>query len=335
MFDAATFDQTPLPQPCARNIESAADMHAMMFQLLGENFCELTLENALQVAPLLRDDPQPLSGYTPSTLAAWNGVYKYGWAHPDGGPLLISCKLAADEPRHLLQPVGPFPAAAQQRLLAAMALLPYPVRIYGMSPAFLERYPHFASHFSVTTDPASANYVYSAAELSELPGRKFHQKRNLIVQAAGLYKHTVEPLTVDNVKDCFTVLAEMDRDDNVVLQGSLANERVALLFTLNNYAAMGQSGLVLRVDGAPVAFTIFEKLTPDTGVVHFEKARRSYKGIYQVLNKESATVMHQQMGLTFINREEDLGNEGLKRAKESYNPVELKPSHMLTFGKPA
>ena len=60
-----------------------------------------------------------------------------------------------------------------------------------------------------------------------------------------------------------------------------------------------------------------------------------YEGIYQVLNKESATVMHQQMELTLINREEDLGNEGLKRAKESYNPVELKPSHMLTFGKPA
>lgn len=328
MFDAAT-----LPKPCARDIQSAAEMSTMMFRLLGENFCELTLADALELAPLLKEDPQPLSGYTPATLAAWNGVYHYGWARPDGGPLLISCKIMPDEPRHLLQPVGPFPVEAQKRVLGALETMPYPVRIYGVSPAFLTSYPDFASHFSVTTDPASANYVYLAQDLAELPGRKFHQKRNLIVQAAGLYQHTVEKLTPENVGECLTLLQQMDQEDNVVLQGTLANERVALLFTLHNFAALKQDGLLLRINGAPVAFTIFEKLTPDTGVVHFEKARRSFKGIYQVLNKESATVMH-QMGLTYINREEDLGNEGLKRAKESYNPVELKPSHMLTFGRP-
>ena len=302
----------------------------MTFSLLGQTFQPLTLAQALALDAWLKHDPQPLSGYTLGALGAWNPVYNYGWMRLPEGPLLISCHFGDVNRRHLLMPLGSFPAAAQAHALEAAHAMDYPLKIYGVTREFLDRSPSLVEHFDVEADPAGANYIYSAEELAELPGRKFHQKRNLIAQANSLYTHAVEPLTTENIHLCKQVLADMDREEATEITGTLANERLALSNTLEVYGALKLQGLLLRIDGVPVAFTIFEPIMPDMAVVHFETARRSFKGIYQVLNQESAKVLHQQ-GFKFINREEDLGNEGLRRAKLSYNPVEVKPAHVLTL----
>jgi hypothetical protein len=302
----------------------------MTFKLLGETFQPLTLAQGLALDAWLKQDPQPLSGYTLGALGAWNPVYHYGWMRLAEGPLLISCHFGEENRRHLLMPLGPFPECAQEQFLKAAASMDYPLKIFGVTQEFLTRLPGLAQHFTVEADPAGANYIYSAQDLAELPGRKFHQKRNLIAQADGLYRHTVEAVTPENVHLCKQVLADMDREEATEITGTLANERMALGNTLEIYAALKMQGLLMRIDGNPVAFTLFEAIRPDMAVVHFEKARRSFKGIYQVLNQEAAKVLHAQ-GFALINREEDLGNEGLRRAKLSYNPVEVKPAHTLTF----
>jgi hypothetical protein len=84
------------------------------------------------------------------------------------------------------------------------------------------------------------------------------------------------------------------------------------------------------VNGRPVAFSIYEAISPTTVAIHFERALRSYKGLYQVINWETAQVIARQE-YEFINREEDLGDPGLRDAKRSYNPVKLIPAYELTF----
>lgn len=302
----------------------------MPLTVLEEDFTPLTLAHAPALGDWLKADPQPLSGYTAATLCAWNEVYHYAWMRFPQGPLLLSCHFGDPQERHLLMPVGGLTQDAQTRLLWAAGRMPYPLKIFGVTQRFLEQHPNLVERFDVTVDAAGANYIYSAQDLAELPGRKFHQKRNLVAQAAGLYPHVVEPLHAGNLQDCLTVLNTMDAEDGAELTGTLAKERLALLFTLRHFMELQQQGLLLRIEGTPVAFTIFEGMTPEMAVVHFEKARRSFKGLYQVINQAAAKVMHGQ-GFTLINREEDLGNEGLRRAKLSYNPVEVKAAHVLTY----
>jgi hypothetical protein len=88
--------------------------------------------------------------------------------------------------------------------------------------------------------------------------------------------------------------------------------------------------LLVSAGTRPVAFSIYEAIGPVTVAVHFERALRSYKGLYQVINWETAKAVAAQ-GFDYLNREEDMGDAGLRDAKMSYHPVEIVKAHELTF----
>ncbi len=97
-----------------------------------------------------------------------------------------------------------------------------------------------------------------------------------------------------------------------------------------HFEPLGLEGLLLRVNGQPSAFSIFDRLGPSTAVVYFERALRSRKGLYQVINQETARVILSQ-GFEMINREEDLGDRGLRQGKLSYFPARLEMKYTLTL----
>lgn len=303
-----------------------------MFDFLGQPFAALADDGKARLQPVLRKHPQPLSGYTWATLNAWQEVYHYGW-RVDGDTALITCHFGDPDRRHLLMPAGPLTPELARRIVDGARALPYPLKIFGVTEKFIADNPGFVAHFTVEADPASANYVYSAADLATLPGRAYHKKRNLIAGANKEWSSTREPVTAENALECLQMAEEIIVEDKLEVVGTLAHEMSALRHTLRNFGALEQQGLLLRVDGKVAAFGIFEELMPGQAVQHFEKARRSFKGIYQVINKETSQAIAEQ-GYTLINREEDLGNEGLRQAKLSYYPVEVRPSHVLTFKQP-
>ena len=110
-------------------------------------------------------------------------------------------------------------------------------------------------------------------------------------------------------------------------------ETSALKYTLRHFDEFRQQGLLVSVGTRPVAFSIYETIGPATVAVHFERALRSYKGLHQVINWETAKAVAEQ-GFEYINREEDMGDEGLREAKMSYHPIEVIKSHELTYVKP-
>ena len=96
-----------------------------------------------------------------------------------------------------------------------------------------------------------------------------------------------------------------------------------------NYHELGLKGGILRVDGKIVAVSIGERLNSETFVVHIEKADTSYRGTYTAMCNEF--VKHFATDVKYINREEDLGIEGLRKSKKSYNPVFLLQKDIITF----
>ena len=137
-------------------------------------------------------------------------------------------------------------------------------------------------------------------------------------------------MTRSNINACLEVLSRITEEEQPEIDSNLQQELAALEYTLLNWSDLGQEGLLLVVNEHPVAFCIYEAINPSTVATHFERALRSYKGLYQVINWETAQVIAAQ-GFKFINREEDLGSPGLRDAKRSYYPVEIIPAYELTF----
>jgi len=262
-------------------------------------------------------------------LLAWNGHYRYRWTNAGPDTLLFSCVVPPGIHRQLLQPVGAAVPGLAEDLAGRARGLAHPVRMLGVTAGFLRENPDFQSHFDVAEDRDNANYVYAAADLAELPGRAYSAKRNLVAQASRAYRWEAEPLTAAHAADCLALARRQCVETGMQSDLSAVRELDALAATLRLGAAFGLEGLVLRVEGRVAAFSLWERLDGETAVIHFERADRSLKGLYQVVNREAARDLA-AAGFRFVNREEDIGDEGLRKAKLSYHPCRIEMAYVLT-----
>jgi hypothetical protein len=297
---------------------------------LGLDFTPVDLEQRGPLGSILARHPQPLSDYNFAALVAWAPVFRCHYHIVGADTLLLTCAVGPDGQRRLFQPVGDFPAGLQEELLARARELPYPLRIHGVCEEFLSAYPAFVARFEVAANRDSANYVYATEDLAELAGRKLTKKRNHIAQVTRLYPWTAEALTPEHVEECLAVADDIATKRCAETGGTLEQETQALEHALRLFGPLRLRGLLLRVAGRPAAFSIFDQLTPTTAVVLFERALRSLNGMYQVINRETAREIA-RLGLAFINREEDLGDPGLRQAKLSYHPTRLEMAYTLTL----
>jgi hypothetical protein len=279
------------------------------------------------VTDFLARHPQPLSDYGFASLCVWSSVFHYHHTVAEPDTLLLYARVDPDPQPRLLQPLGRFPELLQETLLAHARKLPTPLIIESVSAEFLARRPAFVAHFHVVANRDSANYVYHTEDLAALAGNGYAKKRNLIQQATRLYAWRIEPLGAQHSQECLEVGDDIAAKRTTV---TLQQESRALTTAIREFGALKLHGLLLRIDDQPAAFSIYDRLNPTTALVLFERALRNKKGLYQVINQETARAIAGQ-GLTFINREEDLGDPGLRRAKLSYHPVRLEAKHTLTL----
>lgn len=294
---------------------------------LGLAFETFDLSQAKELAAFLGAYPQPLSGYTVGMLAAWDSVFHYEWARVAPEGLVISCTVDPEPNRHLIQPVGKVSEEVLQQLADGASKLPYALKIYGCSQQFLDAHPAFAARFDVAEETLADNYLYRVEDLATLAGRKYSAKRNHISQAAREYRWEARALSEADADACVALARELFKESTP--SESFRRDLVACEMALRHLDKLGLRGTVMLVDGKIVAFAVWERLEGKTAVVHFERALRSRKGLYQVLNQETAKVM-QAEGFELVNREEDLGDEGLRKAKLSYHPVRLEKAFTLT-----
>lgn len=176
--------------------------------------------------------------------------------------------------------------------------------------------------FTFTEDRDYADYIYLRSDLSTLKGKKFQAKRNHINRFRNTYPdYEYTPITPDRIQECLDLEAEWCKVNNCDQQEGTGNERRALIYALHNFEALGLTGGILHVNAKIVAFTFGMPINHETFGVHVEKADTSIEGAYAMINYEFANRIPEQY--IYINREEDLGLEGLRKAKLSYQPVTI------------
>lgn len=293
-------------------------------------FRKIALQDKEVIKPVLRKYSSfCLSAFSFASLVSWESVYHYKWVISEN-TLLIRFLTLEENKEHFLQPVGEFTADLQKIVLQYASMLDYPLTIFGVSETFIKHFPHFVSHFEVTRYRDLDNYIYSSEDLALLKGKDYQPKRNLIHQFEKQHSWTSEPIEAVNIEDCYNVMQKIYNNESQKKDAYLGFELKVLEFVLRNYTELEQNGILVRIKGEPVAFSIFEFLNATTCVVHFEKAMREYKGLYQLINREAAQFIFSK-GYPHINREEDLGIEGLRKAKLSYHPLNLCPAFALVY----
>lgn len=198
-----------------------------------------------------------------------------------------------------------------------------PFCLYGITREHFEQIEQwFPGQFTCEYNRDEADYVYETEKLATLSGKKLHSKRNHINKFKQVYdgRWEYEKLTEDQVEDCFQ-MAMRWRNENECEEDEEKNQEMCV--TMNSLRLLKELyliGGVLKIDGEIVAFTIGEAVNDDTFVVHIEKAFAEVDGAYTMINQQF--VEHELLGkYQYVNREDDVGMEGLRKAKMSYHPV--------------
>jgi len=188
-----------------------------------------------------------------------------------------------------------------------------------ISPTFLSQNRDViaAAGYTIEEDRNNYDYLYLRSELASLSGKRFHKKKNHVNAFELSYpNHSVKPLDLETRADALAVLDSwVSHEENPSDTDYLAAKEALEL--LDQFE---MTGLVLYVDGFPVAWTLAETVAGGRiAAVHFEKARTEYRGAYQYINYAFAQALPES--IEFINREQDLGDEGMRQAKMTYRPV--------------
>lgn len=173
--------------------------------------------------------------------------------------------------------------------------------------------------FTFTSDSNYADYIYLRENLATLSGKKLQSKRNHINKFRKTYtNYEYKPITPELIPECLVLEAEWCKANNCHEQEALAAERRSLTYALKHFEELGLTGGILHVDGKIVAFTFGMPINNETFDVCVEKANTEIEGAYTMINYEFVNHIPEQY--IYINREEDLGLEGLRKAKQSYHP---------------
>ena len=184
----------------------------------------------------------------------------------------------------------------------------------------------FPGQFLFRTDRDSYDYVYGIDDLADLRGRKFQKKRNHFNRFQAEHpEYTVQPLDGCNMIQAQCMVDEWYacrlREDP---HGDYLLENIAMARAFRSYGQLAMEGLVLEEHGRVLAVTMGSKLAENTFDIHFEKAREDVEGAYAAINCEFARYLRLKYPqVRYLDREDDLGLEGLRKAKLSYNPCQL------------
>lgn len=287
------------------------------------NFKPLTIEDHETIRKAFWDYQPETSELTFINLFIWREYYNFQWSiHEDW--LLI---LAEHDGQHFaLPPVGPGPRVDVSRKLLQGIRDTYNEPDPTIERADLrlaeELKPH--AEFSVEETREHFDYIYSSENLGTLAGRKYSKKRNHINQFMRAYgeNYRYATLSEDLVPQCLALAEVWCEQRQCTEDISLNHEFRGIRDALKNLTTLKIEGGLILVDEKVQAFALGERLNANTAVVHIEKGNPDFKGIYPMMTK-SFSEQHWMGQVDYINREQDLDEPGLRRAKESYYPTHL------------
>lgn len=176
----------------------------------------------------------------------------------------------------------------------------------------------FPGEFIIENKPDFSEYLHLREHHAAMAGRHFSSKRNHIAQFFRRHPDAyVVPITKDNMHDAYRVARNWLDGQPQEKKEYLEYEYRAIMKSGENWDAWQLKGILVYSDGAPVGMSIASKISDGVYDVHFEKALAEYPHVWSVLVREMARYLEDAV---WINREEDLGDEGLRKSKLSYRP---------------
>lgn len=192
-------------------------------------------------------------------------------------------------------------------------------RIFNVTPQMYEKIEN-PERFIINDARYNFDYVYETSKLISLSGKKLHSKKNHLNKFLSLYpNYYYEPVDKSNLKACMS-LADMwfeNKYEDLNIRDAKA-EYSSITDILNNMKELNCEGLILFSDGKPIAFSVGERINHETAIIHIEKADTSYEGSFAMINNLMCKTLFSDT--IYINREEDMGIENIRKAKLSYRP---------------
>jgi hypothetical protein len=271
--------------------------------------------------PVGLEDKDPIAGYLErfppevcelnfANIFIWRAIEKPRWTVIHGH-LCILMEPPGEQP-FVLPPVGAAPF--QETIKACLTLAPRISRV----PESMVR--GLGPDFQSEPDPGNFDYVYRGADLAELKGKKYDGKRNRIHKFEREHNYRYIEVGENRLVDCRRLLDEW-LEAKAGNGWDLGAQRAVVGETLSHFAELGLKGGGIEVEGRLAAFSIGARLNPDTAVIMIEIVDPGFDGLAQLMNREF--VRNAWSGLAAINREQDLGIDGLRKAKRSYHPDHL------------
>jgi hypothetical protein len=272
-------------------------------------YAPIDLDMRTVLHPRLSMLPDGVSEYTFAGLYLFRDTYDYRVSLLDGDRLIITGTKGGT--RFFMLPCG-FPDSDDRIVEELFGTYDY---LKGLSEANADpvRVRLEQIGLDIVEDRDNFDYLYLRDDLASLSGRKYHKKRNHVNAFINNYEYDERPLKTSQIDDARRVLEQWHEGRTEPDDYTAATEALDL------FELLELKGYIVYVDGEPAAYTFGEPLMRGRSfVVHFEKAVDSYRGIYQFINKAFATILPRHY--TYINREQDLGDEGLRQSKMTYRP---------------
>lgn len=291
------------------------------------DFKQPTLSDKAWVTQIMQTSGKMGCEYCFGNLFLWSPVYGNTIASYDG---LLLARDGGKTPSYL------YPCGKGDKKSAIKKLLDYaknddvPFTLYSLNredKAELEAL--FPEQFTFTPTREYFDYIYNTEDLINLAGRKYHGKRNHIAYFKKQFDWSYERITERNLADCFEMNRQWELLNRSKNPEELDAEFSAIRRGFDHFFELGFTGGVLRVQGEIVAYTLGEAINSSVFCTHIEKAFGNIRGAYPTINREFAA---QSLNTyRYINREEDTGSEGLRKAKLSYYPAILLEKYNATY----
>ena len=284
-------------------------------------FRELKISDAAVFDRAFKDRPPAISEFTFTNLYSWRRAYSLRVSLFDG--LIILCS-ESEIRKRFFNPVGRGDVkAAVEKILKGSG------GIFFRLPEEARALFAEDKRFRIEPDRDSWDYLYSASDLINLPGRKYDGKRSLIKKFKSERAYEYIILDAGNAASCLDFEEAWCSVKNCDKVEGLSQEKRAIKDMVENFSSFGLIGAAIQINGVIRALAIAQELNPDTMVIHILKADPAISGLYQAILQEFIS----RVGVSFryVNMEQDLGIEGLRKAKLSYHPCSMINKYTLSL----
>ena len=280
----------------------------------------LSLSDRDWIAPIVRAENSKSADFNFGNLFLWDNTYCQKVTQ-FGDRLIIEYR--KDDTLFFACPIGNGPLESAIIALQAYAdSHGFPLLLRGVTAEYKEKLEQlFPDCFTFTPDTDFFDYIYETEKLATLRGKKLHGKRNHINRFEAEHDNwSFLPMTEALLPACRAFLKTWNTEHEV----DTPDETIAIERAFTYFDVLELEGGILLVDDEVAGFTIGEPIASDTFDVHFEKARSDIQGAYTMVNREFARqIQSRHPEIIYINREDDMGMENLRLAKQSYRPAFL------------